>query len=90
MLDRTQFTVYESIIQPITAWLKNSGVQFHFNAKVKDLEMDLDNDMSGDPTTVSEIIIRENESEHTVKLNPSDITIVTIGSTNSGLQLGTN
>ncbi|KAJ5674714.1 uncharacterized protein N7477_004648 [Penicillium maclennaniae] len=52
--------------------------------------MSSDDDLREEPTTVKEIILREQEEERTVNVNPNDLTIVTIGSPNSGYQLGTN
>jgi oleate hydratase len=75
---------------PISAYLKSEGVNFQFNAKVIDINMNLDGDLKGEGNVVSEIILREREEEKSIKVNPNDITIVTIGSTNSGSQQGTN
>jgi oleate hydratase len=75
---------------PISAYLRSEGVNFHFNTKVVDIRMNLDDDLHSEPTVVSEIVLRECDEEQTVKLNPNDLIIVTIGSTNSGFQLGTN
>lgn len=52
--------------------------------------MKTDDDLTGRPTVISQLVLREAEEEQTVRVNPSDITIVTIGSPNSGSQLGTN
>ncbi|KFY67392.1 hypothetical protein V496_01583 [Pseudogymnoascus sp. VKM F-4515 (FW-2607)] len=85
-IDRTQYTVYESIVLPITTFLKREGVDFRFHAKVTDLRMNAD----GDPTTVSEIVLQDNEEVQLIKVNEADIVITTLGSTDSGLQLGSN
>ncbi|OKO94685.1 Oleate hydratase [Penicillium subrubescens] len=89
-LDRTRYSLYESIILPISTYLRSEGVNFHFNAKVVDMRMTLDDNLKGDPTTVTEIVLREHEEERIVNVDPNDLTIVTIGSPNSGYQLGTN
>lgn len=83
-IDRTQYTVYESIVLPIITYLKNEGVDFRFHATVTDLRMNTD----GEPTTVSGIVLLE--GEELIEVNQADIVMVTLGSTNSGLQLGTN
>ncbi|KFY04282.1 hypothetical protein V491_09404 [Pseudogymnoascus sp. VKM F-3775] len=85
-IDRIQYTVYESIILPITTFLKMEGVDFRFHVKVTDLRMNADSD----PTTVVEVVLQENEEEQTIKVNEVDIVIATLGSTDSGLQLGAN
>lgn len=52
--------------------------------------MKSDDQLSDDPTTVSQISIREGEAEQTIKIDPHDIVIATLGSPNSGSQIGTN
>ncbi|CAG8061427.1 unnamed protein product [Penicillium nalgiovense] len=89
-LDRTRYTLYESVILPISTYLRSEGVNFHFNAKVVDIKMKLDHNLRGEPTTVTDIVLREHEEERVINVNPNDFTIVTIGSPNSGYQLGTN
>ncbi|KAJ5413614.1 hypothetical protein N7509_000241 [Penicillium cosmopolitanum] len=84
-LDRTRFNLYESIILPISTYLRSKGVNFNFNAKVIDIRFDMD-DNSSEPTTVTGIVIRQNERERIVILNPNDVAIVTIGSPHSGHQ----
>jgi oleate hydratase len=83
-IDRTQYTVYESIVLPITTYLEKAGVDFRFHAKVTDLRMDAD----GDPTTVSGIMLQDEQA--LIEVNEADIVMVTVGSTNTGLQLGAN
>ncbi|KFZ23202.1 hypothetical protein V502_02317 [Pseudogymnoascus sp. VKM F-4520 (FW-2644)] len=70
-IDRTQYTVYESIVLPITTFLKREGVDFRFHTKVTDLRMNAD----GDPTTVSEIVLQDNEEVQLIKVNEADIVI---------------
>lgn len=89
-LDRTRYTFYESVILPISAYLRSEGVNFHFNAKVVDIIMGSSGESHNDPNTVSELVLREYDEEQSIKLNPGDFTIVTLGSPNSGAQLGTN
>ncbi|KAJ5240707.1 uncharacterized protein N7469_002298 [Penicillium citrinum] len=85
-LDRTQFSLYESLIIPITSYLKEKGVDFRFHAMVTNLELY----PASDPTTVSEIIMEENGKEVLVTVDPIDIVIVTLGSMASGMQTGSN
>lgn len=89
-LDHTRYTLYESVILPISAYLRSEGVDFHFNAKVVDVRMNSNANQKGEPSTVTEILLRQNEEKQTVKITPDDILIATIGSPNSGSQLGTN
>lgn len=85
-LDRTQFSLYESLIIPITSYLKEKGVDFRFHAMVTNLELY----PASDPTTVSEIIMEENGKEVLVTVDPIDVVIVTLGSMASGMQTGSN
>ncbi|OOF97533.1 hypothetical protein ASPCADRAFT_395744 [Aspergillus carbonarius ITEM 5010] len=85
-LDRTKYTIYESIILPIESYLKKAGVDFHFHAKVTNLQMDAREAQ----TTVSQILLKDNGEEKTIEVRREDIVIVTLGSTNSGSQRGSN
>lgn len=85
-LERTQFSLYESLIIPITSYLEEKGVDFRFDAMVTNLQLY----PAGDPTTVSEIIMEESGKEMLITLDPIDIVIVTLGSMTSGMQTGSN
>ncbi|KAE8418949.1 oleate hydratase [Aspergillus pseudocaelatus] len=86
-LDRTQYTLYDSVILPMIAYLEKEGVDFRFNAKVTDLVMYPE----GDPTTISEIkLVHDDNSPSLVTIDPMDIVIVTLGSVSSGSVVGSN
>ena len=85
-LHRTNYTLFDSIILPITEYLGHEGVDFRFSVEVTDLQMYPE----GDPTTVSEIKFLDNGDECLVTLDPQDICLVTLGSTASGAVTGTN
>ncbi|KAJ6028037.1 hypothetical protein N7540_003613 [Penicillium herquei] len=85
-LERTRFSLYETLILPITKHLKHEGVDFRFNAMVTDLKSYPDSD----PTTISEIMLTENGKDELVTVDPSDIIIMTLGSISTGLQTGSN
>ncbi|KAE8390093.1 oleate hydratase [Aspergillus alliaceus] len=86
-LDRTQYTLHESVILPIVSYLKNAGVDFRFNAKVTDLVMYPE----GDPTTISEIqLVHDDNNPSLITIDPVDIVIVTLGSVSSGSMVGSN
>lgn len=90
-IDRTRFNFYESVVLPISAYLRSEGVNFHFNTKVVDIILSSSSvESSNDAKTVSELVLRESNEEQRVKINPCDLAIVTLGSTNSGAQVGTN
>ncbi|KAE8375740.1 oleate hydratase [Aspergillus bertholletiae] len=86
-LDRTQYSLHESVILPIITYLKKEGVDFRFNAKITDLVMYPE----GDPTTISEIkLVHDDNNPSLVTLDPMDIAIVTLGSVSSGSVVGFN
>lgn len=85
-LERTPFSLYESLIVPMTTYLKENGVDFRFHATVTDLKLYPDSD----PTTVSEILVQENGKEMLITVDPVDIVLVTLGSMSTGIQTGTN
>lgn len=85
-LERTKFSLHESLITPITKCLKDLGVDFRFQAMVTDLRSYPD----GDPTTISEIVMLENGKERLITVDPSDIVIVTLGSISTGMRTGSN
>lgn len=85
-LDRTPFSLYESLIIPITTYLKDEGVDFRFHAMVTDLK----SYPSSDPTTISEIVMLDSGKEMLITVDPIDIVIVTLGSLSTGMQTGTN
>ncbi|KAJ6134151.1 hypothetical protein N7523_000473 [Penicillium sp. IBT 18751x] len=85
-LDRTPFSLYESVINPITTYLKDQGVDFRFHTMVTDLKMY----PASDPTTISEIVMLENGKEMLITVDPIDIVIVTLGSLSTGMQTGSN
>ncbi|RDW68780.1 oleate hydratase [Aspergillus mulundensis] len=88
-LGRANFTynIVESVIEPLTAFLKQEGVDFRFHQKVTDLKAYPE---SG-PTTVSQIEVETEEgAQQLITLDPVDIIIVTLGSTAAGAAMGTN
>lgn len=85
-LERTPFSLYESLIIPITTFLKAQGVDFRFHAMVTDLKLY----PASDPTTISEIVMLENEKEMLITVDPIDIVIVTLGSMSIGMETGSN
>ncbi|KAJ6103907.1 hypothetical protein N7486_004129 [Penicillium sp. IBT 16267x] len=85
-LDQTPFSLYESLIIPITTYLKEQGVDFRFHAMVTDLK----SYPSSDPTTISEIVMLDSGKEMLITVDPIDIVIVTLGSLSTGIQTGSN
>lgn len=87
-LDRTKYTIYESIILPITDYLKAQGVDFRFKNRVSKLVT------SAEPnsTTVTQIVMldEENEQERVIQVDPKDLVMATLGSPNSGSRVGSH
>ncbi|KAL3492147.1 streptococcal 67 kDa myosin-cross-reactive antigen like family-domain-containing protein [Aspergillus germanicus] len=84
---RTDYNLVESVIEPLTAFLKAQGVDFRFHQQVIDLKAYPE----GGPTTVSQIeVVTENGIEELITLDPVDILIVSLGSTGSGAALGSD
>jgi oleate hydratase len=86
VLERTPFSLYESLIIPMTTYLKEQGVDFRFHAMVIDLKLY----PASDPTTVSEVLMLENGKKMLITVDPIDIVIVTLGSMSTGMQIGSN
>ncbi|PYH87561.1 67 kDa myosin-cross-reactive antigen like protein [Aspergillus ellipticus CBS 707.79] len=93
-LDRTKYAVYESIILPIKNYLERLGVNFHFHTQVTKLQTN-----PGSPQTITQILLTDTDTEtspadpatpNPIEVSPTDLVLVTLGSTNSGTQTGTN
>ncbi|KAL3476047.1 streptococcal 67 kDa myosin-cross-reactive antigen like family-domain-containing protein [Aspergillus californicus] len=99
-LDFGEYNLHESIMVPIAEFLLAQGVDFRFNTTVCDILFAYDNpDSPDEPTHVTEIQTcpdRErsrsisSREEHTLKLSPEDIVIVTLGSIFSSILTGDN
>lgn len=84
-VDRTPYNQYDSIIQPITKYLQDQGVDFRYNSRVTDLEF-----IEGIPITVDELHVVSSGTPMTTQLDPQDIVFVTLGSMTSSSSMGTN
>lgn len=84
--NRTEYNLYESIIIPITSYLKGEDVDFRFNTEVTNLGFYPESD----PATVTRIELLKDGAEQWIQVDPTDIVIVTLGSTTAGAVLGTN
>jgi Myosin-crossreactive antigen len=67
-------------------FLKNQGVEFRLNTRVKDIATRLD---SG-TVSISAIRTLRDRAEETIAVSPKDIVIISLGSTTSGSSSGTN
>lgn len=85
--DKTRYTKYESIIQPVTNYLEEQGVDFRLNDLVFDIEMDTEDD----PRLVSRIKYQSPAGlDLHVTVESNDLTFITLGSVSSGSVQGTN
>ncbi|KAL3462212.1 67 kDa myosin-cross-reactive antigen family protein [Aspergillus heterothallicus] len=86
-LQRTDYNLVESVIEPLTAYLQQQGVDFRFHQQVTDLKLYPE----GGPTTVSQIeVMTESGVQELITLDPVDILIVSLGSTSAGVSLGSD
>ncbi|KAL2856525.1 streptococcal 67 kDa myosin-cross-reactive antigen like family-domain-containing protein [Aspergillus pseudoustus] len=84
---RAEYNLVESVIDPLTTFLRQQGVDFRFHQQVIDLKVYPE----GGPTTVSQIeVLAEDGTQELITLDPVDILIVSLGSTSSGSVLGSD
>ncbi|OQD78914.1 hypothetical protein PENANT_c072G09162 [Penicillium antarcticum] len=84
--NRTEYNLYESLIVPITAYLNNEGIDFRFNTEVTNIRINREEQ----PHIATEIELLEDGTEHYVRIEPTDVVVITLGATSSGAALGTN
>ena len=81
---RTAYNQYDSMLLPMTKWLKSQGVNFELNCRVTDLEFK----SSDTETTVTAFKCVKNGKETIIKVGEGDFAFVTIGSLTAGTSLG--
>jgi oleate hydratase len=81
---RTPYNQYDSMLLPITVWLKSQGVVFEMGTRVIDLEIKEE----GKERTVTGIRFVKNENENKISITEEDLVFVTIGSLTAGTDLG--
>ncbi len=69
---RTRYNQYDSIVRPLTAWLRDRGVTIHTGTRVADLAL------KPGGTTVQRILFADGRDE--VQVAPDDLVFVTNGS----------
>jgi oleate hydratase len=84
-VDRTPYNQYDSIVRPLTQWLKEKGVTFELNAEVKDLDFR----MLGDQLVVEQLHYIQGEQSKQVFLTADDLVLVTAGSMTADSTMGT-
>ena len=71
-----KYNQYDSFIRPLTAWLKDQGVNIQYDAIVSNLDMDI----SGETRTTTAIQCHTNKGDKKIKILARDLVFVTIGS----------
>ncbi|KAJ3126621.1 hypothetical protein HK100_010170 [Physocladia obscura] len=81
---RSPYNQYDSIIAPVTKWLKEQGVQFEFNTEVTSLDFDV----TDDARSVYRINLKRKDVQETIETSKSDIVFVTLGSLTAASTIG--
>ena len=84
-VDRTPYNQYDSIILPITEWLKGQGVRFEMRSRVTNLDFTRDKGQS----TVKRIHYVRDGQPHEISFAQGDCAFVTNGSMTADSMLGT-
>ena len=71
----TRYNQYESIILPMTSYLKKHGVQFFYNTKVVDVKFDI----RGERKMASSIVVESSGEQNTINLTENDLLFITNG-----------
>ena len=71
----TRYNQYESIILPMTSYLKSHGVQFFYNTKVVDVKFDI----NGERKQASSIVVESDGQQETINLTENDLLFITNG-----------
>ena len=84
-VDRTPYNQYDSIVKPLTKWLKDKGVLFEMEAEVTDLDFR----MLGDQLVVEQLHYKQVAYRKAVLLTADDLVLVTAGSMTADSTFGT-
>ena len=71
----TRYNQYESIILPMTSYLKSHGVQFFYNTKVVDVKFDI----NGERKQASSIVVESDGQQEAINLTENDLLFITNG-----------
>lgn len=86
VIGRTKYTLFESVILPITQYLRSMGVDFRFDTTVIDLEFQSSNELA----TVSGILMVTKGKKCLISVTPKDVVVVTLGSISASQHSGSN
>ena len=76
MIVHTQYNEYDSIIEPIEKWLKEKGVRFQMETRVRDIETE----NKGKETFATALVYDGASGHQRVSLTPDDLVFFTNGS----------
>ncbi len=82
----TKYNQYESLILPLVSYLKDHGVQFHYDTVVDNIIVN----RSEGKKVATEIKLTENGKEKTIHLSEDDLVFVTNGSITESTTYGDN
>jgi oleate hydratase len=82
----TKYNQYESLIQPMLAYLKEHDVQFQYDTQVKNVLFDI----TADKKVAKTIICRHEGNEDRIDLTEDDLVFITNGSCTENSALGDN
>ncbi|MFB7242014.1 oleate hydratase [Streptomyces populi] len=85
-IHRTRYNQYDSIVRPLTAWLRERGVSLHTGCRVTDLDF-TPGLRSG---TVTGLRLNRDGHEERVPVGPGDLVLVTNGSMTDASSLGSH
>ncbi|WP_374285174.1 oleate hydratase [Lactococcus sp.] len=83
----TAYNQYESLVLPLTTFLKNNGVQFQYDTVVKDVEF---TNATMGSKIASSIEVLVNGNKESIDLSENDLLFVTNGSITESSTYGTN
>lgn len=83
---RTRYNQYDSIIAPISAWLKGQGVRFETGTRVRDVDLE----RTSIKQRISALHVRRHGRDERLAVSPEDRVYLTLGSMTAGSTTGTN
>lgn len=72
----TRYNQYESLVKPLLSFLKDQGVDFQYETKIENIEVDIQSDSK----TAKKIVLTKAGKAETIDLTQKDLVFVTNGS----------
>ncbi|MEU4090750.1 oleate hydratase [Streptomyces aureus] len=85
-IHRTRYNQFDSIVRPLTAWLRERGVRLHTGCRVTDLDF-APGLRSG---TVTTLRVKRDGVDEKITVGPGDLVLVTNGSMTDASSLGSH